>query len=100
MVARGTAPCPHCRAENKAPRRECWRCKHTLPTTFSQKHAAGSSATVPGGHGADHTRAAAGEPLGDCVVLSRGDDEEALPYASGGYGRRLIWKLQRQTLLA
>ena len=35
MAMEPTAPCPHCRAENMAHRRTCWRCKRTLPTSFA-----------------------------------------------------------------
>lgn len=96
MAAIGTAPCPHCRAENLVLRRECWRCANTLPTTV----AADLAPAVGAGRAAERAPAPASDvslsALANAVVFARGEDEDALPYAGGGFGRRLVWVMHRR----
>ncbi len=98
MAGNGTAPCPHCRAENLAHRRECWRCKRTLPTSFALDARRRPEPTIAPLTPPAPTRAEIDEALSQAVVISQGDGQEDLPYASGGFGKRLIWILRKRTM--
>lgn len=98
MAGNGTAPCPHCRAENLAHRRECWRCKRTLPTSFALDARRRPDAAVAQAPPPPPTRAEIDEAISQAVVFCQGDVEEPLPYASGGFGKRLIWILRKRTM--
>jgi hypothetical protein len=102
MASQSTAPCPHCKAENFAHRRECWRCKRTLPTSFaldardpSIPFEGVSARQLP-----KPDRAAIEEAISKAIVYTEHDTEEGqFAYGSGSFGKRLIWMLRRRSLL-
>lgn len=95
MSTEGTAPCPHCKAENMAHRRICWRCKRTLPTSFALDAALRMSAL--------RTAAAAPTPeeiedaLRQAVIIGDDENDEAALDESSGFRKRLLWLLGKRT---
>lgn len=94
-----TAPCPHCKAENLAHRRHCWRCKRTLPTSFAMDtelswaydhRESGMSYRCPQKEDVEDT-------LNRAIVVDGTIEEEtAFPYGGGVFGKRLVWLLRKR----
>ena len=99
MAMEPTAPCPHCKAENMAHRRTCWRCKRTLPTSFaldaelraSKVRLANRVETAP------PTKQEIETALEQAIIIGgQFSDEEQFPEGSGVFGKRLLWLLGRR----
>jgi hypothetical protein len=103
MAVEPTAPCPHCKAENMAHRRECWRCRRTLPTSFALDagarfarigRAAPPSAPPP-------TPAEIQAALDQAIIIgerpsAETEETSAPPEGAGGVGKRLLWLLGKR----
>jgi hypothetical protein len=94
-----TAPCPHCKAENLAHRRHCWRCKRTLPTSFAM------DAELFSAYARREARVScrcfqeedSADALSRAMVENgRVDGETAFPYGGGVFGKRLVWLLRKR----
>ena len=101
MSTHPSAPCPHCRAENFAHRRTCWRCKRTLPTSFALDAqllaARARPSSRPGGvgpPGAEEVRQSLEQAI---IVGGPSEDEEPFPQGAGVFGKRLLWLLGRRS---
>jgi hypothetical protein len=95
-----SAPCPHCRAENLSHRRNCWRCKRTLPTSFAldaltysarMRHFANLPGTRP-------TQEDIDEALSLAVIIEEAElTSDPFPQGDNVSSRRLLWFLRRST---
>jgi len=99
-----SAPCPHCKAENLAHRRTCWRCKRTLPTSFALDAELRTARlrffTTPDGQ-TPPSRAEIEASLERAIIIgeSQDYDEEEEPVAEGEsrFSKRLLWLLGKRT---
>ena len=97
MTTEGTAPCPHCKAENMAHRRSCWRCKRTLPTSFALD-AARRASRIGSADARPPDRADIEEALRRAIIVGGPDEEEeATPKEAGRFSKRLLWLIGKRT---
>jgi hypothetical protein len=93
-----SAPCPHCRAENLAHRRDCWRCKRTLPTSFALDAHNYSArlrriANLPGSRPSEEEIE---EALSQAIIIEEAElMPDPFPQGDSGSSRRLLWFLRR-----
>lgn len=99
MFTEASAPCPHCRAENLAHRRECWRCKRTLPTSFAldAELRASHSRLAAEAEAYRPTREDIEEALQHATIID-GQDDNASPQERDTLGRRLLWFFGKRSL--
>lgn len=97
-----SAPCPHCRAENMAHRRICWRCKRTLPTSFAldaELRHARTRLSAPA-EPVRPSRADIDAALEQAIIIGQPpeqEEEEPFPEGEGNVGKRLLWLLGKRT---
>jgi hypothetical protein len=94
-----TAPCPICKAENLAHRRECWRCKKTLPKSFALDADLGAKAQLAS-EAKPPTKQDIERCLREAIIVSDPElerESSPFPYAGGAVGKRLIWMFRRRT---
>jgi hypothetical protein len=101
MAMEPTAPCPHCKAENMAHRRNCWRCKRTLPTSFAlDAELRASRIRLANRVEADPpTKQEIESALEQAIIIGgQFSGEEQFPEGSGVIGKRLLWLLGRKRI--
>jgi hypothetical protein len=99
MAVEPTAPCPHCKAENMAHRRECWRCKRTLPTSFAldAQMRAGRRPPADQEQASRPTRADVEEALDQAIIIDESEARSSFAQEGGGFGKRLLWLFRKHT---
>jgi hypothetical protein len=99
MAMQPSAPCPHCKAENLSHRRECWRCKRTLPTSFALDAHMQSSRKQDANHYANMRPTVEDIESAVAQAVIVGDEAQA-PEEAGGLRQRLVWILRKRTRIA
>jgi hypothetical protein len=99
MCAKTSAPCPHCRAENLAHRRKCWRCKRTLPTSFALDAELHSGPTFSSEEGEAYrpSHEDIEEALRQAIIID-GEEDNAPTREGDTLGKRLRWLFGKRSL--
>ncbi|HSV74110.1 MAG TPA: hypothetical protein VLH79_10160 [Chthonomonadales bacterium] len=99
MAPGASAPCPHCKAENLAHRRACWRCARTLPTSLALGVGlTGRLSASDQGVARAPDRLEVEDVLPNTVVVGEGaESPETIDPAEHVEPTRLLWMIRRRS---